>query len=75
MDDDAIEALFIRSDGKPRDLLKKANSLITEGAEQNWDIISGTRAADLLDSFVDYDEDEYANSTPGITLIGRRKWS
>ena len=74
-DDDAIEALFIRSDGKPRDLLRKANSLITEGAEQNWDIIGGARAADILDSFVDDDEDDYTNSDPGITPIGRRNWS
>jgi hypothetical protein len=73
-DDDAIEALFIRSDGKPRDLLRKAHSLITEGSERNWDIISGDRATDLLDSFVDDEEDDYDNSGPGFGSIGRRNW-
>ena len=34
---DAIEVLFTRSDGKPRDILRKANSLIERGAEENWD--------------------------------------
>ena len=73
-DDDAIEALFIRSDGKPRDLLRKAHSLITEGSERNWDIISGDRASDLLDSFVDDEEDDYDNSGPGFGSIERRNW-
>ena len=73
-DNDAIEALFIRSDGKPRDLLRKAHSLITEGAEKNWDIISGDRATDLLDSFVDDDDDDYANSGPEFAPIRRKNW-
>ena len=58
-DDDAVNVLLNRSDGKPRDLLRKANSLISEGALQNWDIITGDRAAALLDTFADADEDGF----------------
>ena len=57
-DDDAIGVLLNRSDGKPRDLLRKANSLISEGAVQNWDIITGDRTAKLLDTFTDVSEDD-----------------
>ena len=57
-DDDAINVLLNRSDGKPRDLLRKASSLISEGALQNWDIITGDRTATLLDTFADADEDD-----------------
>lgn len=57
-DDDAIDVLLNRSDGKPRDLLRKANSLITEGAIQNWNIITGDHAAKLLDTFTDANEDD-----------------
>ncbi|MXX28051.1 MAG: hypothetical protein F4Z82_21740 [Caldilineaceae bacterium SB0668_bin_21] len=58
-DDDAVDVLLHRSDGKPRDLLRKANSLIFEGARQNWDVITGDRAAALLDTFGDADEDGF----------------
>ena len=61
-DDEAIEVLLTRSDGKPRDLLRKANSLITEGASQNWDIITADYAAALLDSFADVDDDDFVSS-------------
>ena len=54
--------LLTRSDGKPRDLLRKANSLITEGASQNWDIITADYAAALLDSFADVDDDDFVSS-------------
>ena len=57
-DDDAINVLLNRSDGAPRDILRKASSLISEGALQNWDIITGDRTAALLDTFADADEDD-----------------
>ena len=67
-DDDAINVLLNRSDGKPRDLLRKANSLISEGALQNWDIITGDRAAELLDTFADVDEDDFGGPY-GASLV------
>ena len=66
-DSDAVHVLFTRSDGKPRDLLRKAHSLITEGAASNWDIIDGGRAADVLDTFMDADVDDYVSPSGGST--------
>jgi len=53
---DAIDAIFTRTDGKPRDILKKANALIETGSEENWPEIDKERAARVLDSFTDNDE-------------------
>ena len=70
-DSDAVHVLFTRSDGKPRDLLRKAHSLINEGATRNWDVITGERAAGVLDSFMDADDDDFVSpsgkSTPGFS--------
>ena len=72
-DESAIEALYFRSDGKPRDLLRKANSLVFEGAEQNWNIITGERAADLLDSFA-VDDDYTSTIVEGSPTV-HRSWA
>ncbi len=55
---DAIDAVFARSDGKPRDILRKAQALIERGAEENWEVIDGARAAQLLDTWALDDADE-----------------
>lgn len=54
---DAIKVLFARSDGKPRDLLRKAFALIEQGSTKNWDYIDGRRAAEILDSLTIPNED------------------
>jgi hypothetical protein len=54
---EAVEAIFKRADGKPRDILRKAFSLVERGSEENWDMIDGERAARVLDSFTDIDDD------------------
>ncbi len=54
---DAIEVLFARSDGKPRDLLRKAFALIEQGSTKNWDYIDGRHAAEVLDSLTIPDEE------------------
>jgi hypothetical protein len=59
---EAVEAIFVRSDGKPRDILRKANALVSAGAEQNWEVIDGAHAAQILDSFRSEDADDYWNS-------------
>lgn len=56
---DAIDVILTRSDGKPRDVLRKANALIEAGGEENWDLINGDLAARLLDSFAADADDEF----------------
>jgi hypothetical protein len=60
---DAIEAILERSDGKPRDILRKANALIDAGSDANWDVIDASRAGQVLDSFTQEDDD-YATAAP-----------
>lgn len=69
---DAIEVIFHRSDGKPRDILKKANALVNAGAEANWDVIDGKRAAEILDSFHPVEDDE--PSPPKRLVSARDPW-
>jgi hypothetical protein len=67
--DDAIDMLLSRSDGKPRDLLRKAHALFEHGAEKNWDIIDGERATDILDSLSTPDEEEILTQTSRTTPL------
>lgn len=62
--EDAIEVLLERSDGKPRDLLRKANALIEQGSSKNWDRIDGQRAASILDSLTVRDEESRPATAP-----------
>lgn len=63
----AVDVLFTRSDGKPRDILRKANSLFDRGAEENWDQITAERAAEVLDSFVDDEGDDLLGPTAVVS--------
>jgi hypothetical protein len=56
--EDTVATLLQHSDGKPRDILRKASALIEQGAERNWDEITPTRAAKVLESF--RSDDEYS---------------
>lgn len=60
---DTVGALYTRSDGKPREILRKANALIETGAEENWDVIDGDRAVRVLDSFMEDNDDDSLTST------------
>ena len=73
--EEVIEALYIRSEGKPRDLLRKANALVIEGAEQNWDVITGDRAEALLDSFAVDDDDDFPSAVGVNWAADRRSWA
>ena len=53
----AVEAICKRADGKPRDILRKAFALVERGSEENWDVIDGERAARVLDSFTETEDD------------------
>jgi hypothetical protein len=48
--DEVIEVLLDRSNGKPRDVLRKANALIEHGGDRNAEVIDGAAAAAILDS-------------------------
>jgi hypothetical protein len=67
---EAIEALHARSGGKPRDILRKASALVETGAEENWDLIDGKRAARVLDSLAMDDEDTFR--TPSTANVPTR---
>jgi hypothetical protein len=69
--EDGIDAIFQRSDGKPRDILRKANALIDAGAEGNWDVIDGPRASQVLDSFRS-DDDDYVSDVAGPRALSTR---
>lgn len=69
----AVEAIHIRSDGKPRDILRKANALIEAGSEENWDVIDGDKAAQILDSFAASDNEDYwASASPAPEAAANR---
>ena len=72
---EAVSVLHTRSDGKPRDLLRKAYSLITEGADRNWEFIDGDGAAAILDSFTDPDEDYYVSPSGSSVPTHAVDWS
>ena len=71
--EDAIDVVLSRSDGKPRDLLRKAFALIDQGAAKNWDQITGPRAADILDSLT-APEDDYVAPAAGRAPL-EEQWS
>lgn len=71
--EDAIDVVLSRSDGKPRDLLRKGFALIEQGAAKNWDQITGPRAADILDSLTAPDDD-YVAPTAGRAPL-EEQWS
>jgi len=54
---DAVELLLRRSDGKPRDLLRKAQALIEEAAKRNWEQIDSQGAESILDTLSLEDEE------------------
>jgi hypothetical protein len=56
--DEAVETIRARSDGKPRDILRRAHALIDRGATENWDLIDAVNALRVLDSFAEADEDD-----------------
>jgi len=56
--DDAIELLLRRSDGKPRDILRKAHALINEGSAKNWKEIDARSAASVIDVLTFADEEQ-----------------
>jgi hypothetical protein len=48
--DEVIDVLLDRSNGKPRDVLRKASALVEHGGERNLEVIDGVTAATILDS-------------------------
>ena len=71
---EAIEAIFSRSDGKPRDILRKANALVESGGQENWQEITGDHAAQLLDTFALDDEADDLLSPAAAVVPGDVNW-
>lgn len=71
----AVGVLYTRSDGKPREILRKANALIETGAEENWDVIDGDRAVRVLDSFMGDNDDDFLSSTRILPPTRAGLWS
>ena len=56
--EDSFEALLDRSDGKARDILRKAHALYDRAAHENWPTITGEQARSVLDSLALPDDAE-----------------
>jgi len=56
--EESVVALLDRSDGKPRDILRKAHALIDRAARENWERIEGEQARKVLDSLALPEDDE-----------------
>ena len=56
--EESVAALLDRSDGKPRDILRKAHALIERAARENWEQIEGEQARKVLDSLALPEDDE-----------------
>jgi hypothetical protein len=56
--DEAVEVLFEHSTAKPRDLLRKAWTIIEQGAENNWETITGPNATRILANFSPSEESD-----------------
>lgn len=71
----AIEALLERSDGKPRDLLRKAWALIDQGSNHNWDEITRERATGILDSLTAPDGVIEPTPRDGVAMPEEDLWT
>jgi hypothetical protein len=72
--EDAIDVILSRSDGKPRDLLRKAFALVDQGATKNWEEITDARAADILDS-LSFSDDDYVAPTGTARAPLEEQWT
>jgi hypothetical protein len=72
--DDAVDVLFDRSHGKPRDLLRKAHALIQAAADSNIQVITAEYAAPVLDSLIVAEDDEVIAPTTTASPI-EEQWT
>jgi hypothetical protein len=54
----ALRAILDRSEGKPREILRRAHALMEHAASLGWPEINGPAAADFLDSLTLSDDDD-----------------
>ena len=72
--EESVEALLDRSDGKPRDILRKAHALIERAARENWEQIEGDQARKILDSLALPDDDEELTPATGRSRSLEEGW-
>ena len=71
---DAMEAIFTRSNRKPRDVLRKAHGLIEAAAGENVDVIDGDAVMQYLDA-IGPDTDEDLGPVVAGTATSAPDWS
>lgn len=72
--EDAIDVLFDRSHGKPRDLLRKAHALIQAASDSNIETITADYAAPILDSLIVPGDDDAISPTAAVSPI-EEQWT
>lgn len=72
--EESVEALLDRSDGKPRDILRKAHALVQRAARENWEQIGGEDARKILDSLALPDDDEELAPATGRSRSLEEGW-
>ena len=72
--EESVEALLDHSDGKPRDILRKAHALIERAARENWEQIDGDQARKILDSLALPDDDEELTPATGRSRSLEEGW-
>lgn len=72
--DDAIDVIFDRSHGKPRDLLRKAHALVQQAAEANVETITAEFAAPILDSLALTEDEEAVPAASAASPI-EEQWT
>jgi hypothetical protein len=65
---DAVEALFARSNARPRDILRKAHGLIEHAASENLDQITADTVVQVLDALVPDDDAVPMAAGPATSL-------
>ncbi len=74
--DGALDVLFEHSTGKPRDLLRKAWTIIEKAAENNWETITGANASSVLQNFAPADDgDDFIVPVTRAKTTDREVWS
>lgn len=72
--EDAVGAIFSRSNRKPRDVLRKAHGLVEAAAANNLDVIDGDAVAQYLDALGPDTDEELGAIVPGV-VTSAPDWS
>lgn len=71
---DAVEALFSRSNRKPRDILRKAHGLFDSAANENLAVIDGDAVSRYLDAIGPDTDDDLGLPISGTSISASMNW-